>query len=66
MGDDLNTVVQFMAPGHESYSAAEVVASLLSKLAAESEVEASPLRSPPEKDSDQMKGHGFLPCPFLH
>jgi nitronate monooxygenase len=43
IGDDLNTVVQFMAPGHESYSAAEVVASLLSKVAAESEVEARPV-----------------------
>src|ERR1039458_4667782 len=30
IGDDLNTVVQFMAPGSESYSAAEVVQSLLS------------------------------------
>ena len=43
IGDDLNTVAQFMAPGHESYSAAEVVASLLSKVAAESEVEARPV-----------------------
>jgi nitronate monooxygenase len=30
IGDDLNTVAQFLAPGHTSYSAADVVASLLS------------------------------------
>jgi nitronate monooxygenase len=30
VGDDLNTVAQFLAPGRTSYSAAEVVASLLS------------------------------------
>jgi nitronate monooxygenase len=30
VGDDLNTVAQFLAPGRESYSAAEVVESLLS------------------------------------
>jgi nitronate monooxygenase len=35
IGDDLNTVVQFMAPGRESYSAADVVASLLSLSAEE-------------------------------
>ncbi|MGD0482940.1 MAG: nitronate monooxygenase [Terracidiphilus sp.] len=29
VGDDLNTVAQFIAPGRESYSAADVVASLL-------------------------------------
>jgi nitronate monooxygenase len=43
IGDDLNTVVQFLAPGRESYSAADVVASLLSKVAAESEIEARPV-----------------------
>ena len=35
IGDDLNTVVQFMAPGRASYSAADVVASLLSLSAEE-------------------------------
>jgi nitronate monooxygenase len=30
VGDDLNTVAQFLAPGRETYSAADVVASLLS------------------------------------
>jgi nitronate monooxygenase len=30
IGDDLNTVAQFVAPGRKSYSAADVVASLLS------------------------------------
>jgi nitronate monooxygenase len=30
VGDDLNTVAQYLAPGHESYSAADVVESLLS------------------------------------
>jgi nitronate monooxygenase len=30
VGDDLNTVAEFLAPGRESYSAADVVASLLS------------------------------------
>jgi nitronate monooxygenase len=30
VGDDLNTVAQFLAPGRNTYSAAEVVASLLS------------------------------------
>jgi nitronate monooxygenase len=30
VGDDLNTVAQFLAPGRESYSAADVVKSLLS------------------------------------
>ena len=30
IGDDLNTVAQFLAPGRESYGAADVVASLLS------------------------------------
>jgi nitronate monooxygenase len=30
VGDDLNTIAQFLAPGRTSYSAAEVVQSLLS------------------------------------
>jgi nitronate monooxygenase len=30
IGDDLNTVAQFLAPGRSSYSAADVVDSLLS------------------------------------
>jgi nitronate monooxygenase len=30
VGDDLNTVAQFLAPGRTSYSAADVVKSLLS------------------------------------
>jgi nitronate monooxygenase len=32
VGDDLNTVADFLAPGRESYSAADVVKSLLSRL----------------------------------
>ncbi|MGA7106222.1 MAG: hypothetical protein WBY75_00660, partial [Terracidiphilus sp.] len=35
VGDDLNTIVQFLEPGRESYSAVDVVKSLLSKLAPE-------------------------------
>lgn len=42
IGDDLNTVVRFLAPGQDSYSAADVVASLLSKVGAESAFEAEP------------------------
>jgi nitronate monooxygenase len=30
IGDDLNTVAQFLIPGQESYGAADVIASLLS------------------------------------
>jgi nitronate monooxygenase len=30
VGDDLNTVAQFLAPGRESYGAADVIQSLLS------------------------------------
>jgi nitronate monooxygenase len=30
VGDDLNTVAQFLAPGRTSYSAADVIKSLLS------------------------------------
>ena len=35
IGDDLNTVVQFLSPDRDTYSAAEVVASLLSAVAEE-------------------------------
>ncbi len=42
IGDDLNTVVQFLAPGQDSYGAADVVASLLSRVAIEPVVEAEP------------------------
>ena len=43
VGDDLNTIAQFLAPGRESYSAADVVASLLSALPAEQSVESGKL-----------------------
>jgi nitronate monooxygenase len=33
VGDGLNSVAQFLAPGHASYSAADVVESLLSQCA---------------------------------
>ena len=39
-GDDLNTIAQFLAPGEDSYGAADVVRSLLSGLPAESLAEA--------------------------
>ena len=39
VGDDLNTVAQFLAPGQDSYSAADVVESLLSALPVESEAD---------------------------
>jgi nitronate monooxygenase len=39
VGDDLNSIAQFLPPGQESYSAADVVASLMSALPIESEVE---------------------------
>ena len=39
-GDDLNTIAQFLAPGQDSYGAADVVRSLLSGLPAESLAEA--------------------------
>jgi nitronate monooxygenase len=39
VGDDLNSIAQFLAPGQESYSAADVVASLMSALPIESEIE---------------------------
>jgi nitronate monooxygenase len=37
-GDDLNTIAQFLAPGEDSYGAADVVRSLLSGLPVESKV----------------------------
>jgi nitronate monooxygenase len=43
VGDDLNTIAQFLAPGRKSYSAADVVASLLSALPAEQSVESGQL-----------------------
>jgi len=39
VGDDLNSIAQFLPPGQDSYSAADVVASLMSALPLESEVE---------------------------
>ena len=39
VGDDLNTIASFLAPGRDSYSAADVVASLLSALPVESEAD---------------------------
>ncbi len=39
VGDDLNTIATFLAPGKDTYSAEEVVASLLSELPMEAEVE---------------------------
>ena len=43
VGDDLNTIAQFLTPGRDTYSAADVVASLLSGVAAEDTVEVEPL-----------------------
>ncbi len=43
VGDDLNTIAQFVAPGRDTYSAADVVRSLLSGVAEEPVVEAEPL-----------------------
>ena len=45
VGDDLNTVAQFLAPGRTAYSAADVVASLLSLTAegAATELEEEPV-----------------------
>jgi nitronate monooxygenase len=43
IGDDLNTVAQFLAPGREAYSAADVVQALLSGVASETADEAEPL-----------------------
>jgi len=42
-GDDLNTIANFLAPGQDSYGAAEVVASLLSGLSVESEIDSAML-----------------------
>ena len=42
-GDDLNTIAQFLQPGEDSYGAADVVASLLSALPLESEVDSAML-----------------------
>jgi nitronate monooxygenase len=38
VGDDLNTAAQFLAPGHADYTAAEVVALLMSRVPADAEV----------------------------
>jgi nitronate monooxygenase len=43
VGDDLNSIAQFLTPGQEFYSASDVVASLLSGLAVESEVDSAML-----------------------
>jgi nitronate monooxygenase len=43
VGDDLNTVAQFLAPGRSSYSAADVVESLLSLSA---DIKPAPALSP--------------------
>ena len=43
VGDDLNTIAHFLAPGRDSYSAADVVKSLLSGVAEEQAVEAESL-----------------------
>ncbi len=43
IGDDLNTVTQYLAPGRESYGAADVVAALLSAVPAEDSVNSEPL-----------------------
>ena len=43
VGDDLNTIVQFLKPGSDSYSASKVVETLLSKVAAEPEVTQVPV-----------------------
>ena len=43
VGDDLNTIANFLAPGRESYSAADVVKSLLAGVVEETADEAEPL-----------------------
>jgi hypothetical protein len=50
VGDDLNTVAQFLAPGRTSYGAADVVASLLSLTAdgAAAELDEEPVSPPPD------------------
>ena len=45
VGDDLNTIATFLAPGRESYSAAEVVKSLLSLVVSPQEQAAAPVRA---------------------
>ncbi len=42
VGDDLNTIAQFLLPGQETYGAADVVASLLSALPMEASAEVEP------------------------
>jgi hypothetical protein len=43
VGDDLNSIAQFLAPGETSYGASDVVASLLRALPVESTVEYEPV-----------------------
>jgi len=43
VGDDLNTVAQFLAPGRESYTAADVVSSLLSLCESETPMATEPV-----------------------
>jgi len=43
VGDDLNSIAQFLAPGQNSYGAADVVESLLSALPVESAMEYEPV-----------------------
>jgi nitronate monooxygenase len=43
VGDDLNTIAQFLTPGRDTYTAADVVRSLLRGVAAEDAVEEEPL-----------------------
>jgi nitronate monooxygenase len=43
VGDDLNSIAQFLTPGQEFYSASDVVASLMSGLPVESEVDSAML-----------------------
>jgi nitronate monooxygenase len=43
VGDDLNTIAQFLAPGRKSYSAADVVESLLSAVPIEAEEDYYPI-----------------------
>jgi nitronate monooxygenase len=43
VGDDLNSIVQFLEPGRDSYSAVDVVQSLLSKVEVEREIVEEPV-----------------------
>jgi len=52
VGDDLNTIARFLAPGRESYSAADVVQSLLSL-------------SRDEQTETEEDAEAFLPQPVL-